>query len=272
MSQLPRKPSCPASGALLMKAQVLHDRLSPRRNRFVYPVFCLRVNIDALGQLSRWWLRSNGKGLLSIHERDHGPRDASPLSPWIRERLRQEGLPCDGEIWLQTFPRMMGYVFNPVSFWFCHDQAGKLVALLAEVNNTFGQHHSYLLAAADKGPITEHTRLQCLKTFHVSPFLKPEGRYEFRLREGQGTSFVAIDYFDTQGNKVLHTAIGGRFRNADRSAVLAAVARQPFMTLSVIARIHWQAFRLWLAKVPFIGARPPASSDTPVSSTEKPTS
>jgi DUF1365 family protein len=263
------KPFFTDSPALLMDARVLHDRVLPRRHRFVYSVFCLRVNIDALQQLRHWWLRSNGKGLLGIHERDYGPRDGSALSPWIRSRLNHEGLPADGEIWLQTFPRVLGYAFNPVSFWLCHDRQGNLVALLAEVNNTFGQHHSYLLAAPDKGPITEGTRLQCLKTFHVSPFLKPEGHYEFRLREGQGTSYVAIDYYDAQNNKVLHTSIGGRLHTADRTDVLLAVARRPLMTFFVITRIHWQALKLWLAKVPFIGARPPASPDTVVSSTEK---
>jgi hypothetical protein len=259
------------ANAWLIHARVLHERKLPRRNRFVYPVFCLRVNIQALPELNHWWMRINRSGLLSVHERDHGPRDGSALFPWICQKLEEAGLPTDGEIWLQTFPRLLGYVFNPVSFWFCHDRSGALVALLAEVNNTFGEHHSYLLAAPDRGHITESTPLQCLKTFHVSPFLKPVGHYEFRVREGQGTSFIAIDYFDQNNQKVLHTSIGGRLAPASRRAVLAAMARQPFMTFSVIARIHWQALKLWLARVPFFGARAPADSDTTVSSTGKPT-
>lgn len=258
--------------ARLMHARVLHERLSPRRHRFVYPVFCLRLDVDQLHTLNRWWLRVNKPGLLSVRESDYGARDGSSLSAWIRRELQLAGLPDDGRIWLQTFPRMLGYAFNPVSFWFCHDAKGQLVALLAEVNNTFGQHHRYLLAVDGNLPIKESSLLRCRKAFHVSPFLTVKGHYTFRVREGKGTSFVAIDYYDDTEQRVLHTSIGGRLQAANRSAVLSAVARQPLMTVSVIARIHWQALKLWLARVPFFGAKPAASSDQSISSTEKPTS
>jgi hypothetical protein len=261
--------ACPA---VLVTARVLHERFLPAHNRFVYPVFCFRLNIDKLNQLDSWWLRTNGRALLSINERDYGPRDGSSLSVWIRNELQQAGLPNDGPIWLQTFPRMLGYVFNPVSFWFCHNRQGRLIALLAEVNNTFGQHHRYLLVPGNAAEITDSTPLQCLKAFHVSPFLTVQGHYQFRVREGDATSFVAIDYFDAEGVEVLHTSIGGRLQPAQRGAVLKAVLNQPFMTFSVIARIHWQALKLWLAKVPFFGSQPPSTTDASVSSPEKPTS
>lgn len=249
-------------GALLLTGQVMHERLRPTRNRFVYPVFCVRVNLDRLAGLSRWWFGVNRWRLLSLFVRDYGPRDGSDLATWMRAQLAEAGLPNDGPIWLQTFPRLFGYAFNPVSFWYCHDSAGQLRALLAEVNNTFGERHRYLLAAGDAAPIGPGTTLTCRKSFHVSPFCEVEGHYEFRLRESAGTAFTGIDYFDRDG-LLLRTSVGGRKQPFSRAQVLSAVLRQPLLTFGVVARIHRQALRLWLRKVPFhTKPAPPAVAQT----------
>ncbi|MDR3427540.1 DUF1365 domain-containing protein [Silvimonas sp.] len=238
------------NGAKLVFGQVMHQRLRPAPRRFVYRVFCLRLDIDQLDSLNNALFGVNRWRVLGINTRDYGARDDTPLSSWIRQLLTTEGLPADGRIWLQTFPRMFGYVFNPVSFWYCHDAAGGLRAVLAEVNNTFGEHHRYLLTAPDNAPITPQTTLTCRKQLHVSPFCQVQGHYEFRLRECENTVFTAIDYHDAQG-LLIRTAIGGHavpfsVRNLGR-----ALLTHPLLTVGVGVRIHWQALKLWLGKVPF---------------------
>lgn len=251
--------------AWLLRCRVMHDRLRPVCNRFVYPVFCVRLNLDALPQLDRWWFGVDRPRIVSLRTRDYGPRDGSDLAGWMRTRLRAARLPDDGEIWLQTFPRIFGYAFNPVSFWFCHDCDGQLRALVAEVRNTFGGRHAYLVTAPDLGPIHEQTVLGTRKCLHVSPFNDVRGHYAFHLRETDETSFVGIDYFD-DASLLLRTSIAGQKQPLTGVAMLTALLRQPWLTLSVTLRIHWQAIRLWARGVPFHGKRPPtqpASAPTP---------
>jgi uncharacterized protein len=228
----------------------------PRHHRFLYPVFCVRVNVARLATLQRWWFGIDRWAPLSFRARDHGPRDGSDLDAWMRRELADAGIPADGEIWLQAFPRVFGYAFNPVSFWFCHDSDGLLRALLAEVRNTFGERHSYLLSAADHAPINTSTVLTCRKVLHMSPFCRVEGSYAFRVREIESTSSVAIDYHDAEG-LLIRTAIGGRLSPLTCSSALRALMRQPLLTFGVVARIHWQALRLVIKRVPFYGKQPP---------------
>lgn len=250
----------PTAGWLL-RGQVIHHRLRPVDHRFVYPVFCLRVSLDAPEALESCGIRLNRRGIVSLHYRDYGRRDGSNPVQWVREALAHAGLPSGGAVWLQTFPRLFGYAFNPVSFWFCHHPQGHLMALIAEVNNTFGDHHCYLLQPQGGGAVHAGSELVCSKAFHVSPFLKVEGKYHFSLRETGTTSLVRINHSDALG-LLLKTSIGGHLEPLDRKAVRAALWRQPLLTFGVIARIHWQALKLWLRKVPFYGARPPATSQS----------
>ncbi|SDD55311.1 hypothetical protein SAMN05216345_11113 [Cupriavidus sp. YR651] len=242
--------------AWLIHSHVMHDRLRPVRNRFVYPVFCLRLNLEALPLLQRWWFGVDRPGIVSLRTRDYGPCDGSDLAGWMRTHLRAAGLPDDGEIWLQTFPRIFGHVFNPVSFWYCHDRNGDLRALLAEVTNTFGGRHAYLVTTPDLGPIHETSVLATRKSLHVSPFNVVCGHYAFHVRETQNTAYTGIDYFDDSG-LLLRTSIGGRKMPLTGRAMLEALLRQPWITLSVVVRIHWQALKLWRLSVPFHGKHPP---------------
>lgn len=248
--------------AWLLHCRVAHDRLRPTRHRFVYPVFCVRLNVDALPRLNRWWFGVDRARIVSLRTDDYGARDGSELAAWIRTRLSAAGLPNDGAIWLQTFPRILGYAFNPVSFWFCHDREGHLRALVAEVNNTFGGHHAYLVTAPDLGPIHDRTVLATRKLLHVSPFNDVRGHYAMHVRESDGTSFVGIDYFDDEG-MLLRTSIGGHKRPLTGISMLNALLRQPWLTLSVTLRIHWQALRLWMQGTPFHGKRPPSPAEPP---------
>ncbi|WP_047237630.1 DUF1365 domain-containing protein [Chromobacterium subtsugae] len=248
------------SGAYLLTGQVMHRRLRPAPNRFVYPVFCLRLNLAKLESLRGFWFGVDHWRPLSLRTRDYGPRDGSPLLPWIRARLEEAGLPANGEVWLQTFPRVFGYVFNPVSFWHCHNASGQLIAVLAEVNNTFGERHGYLLSQTGGGPISAASQLSCRKLLHVSPFCRIEGHYRFRFHQSGDHALVRIDYHNDAG-PLLHTAISGRLSPLTPGTAARALLRQPLLTLGVIARIHWQALRLWLKRVPFFRKpHPPAAA------------
>lgn len=243
-------------GAELITGQVMHERMRPVRNRFVYPVFCIRVDLARLHTLDSRWFGVDRRRVLSLRTADYGPRDGSNLLDWIRGVLREAGLPADGPVHLQTFPRVFGYAFNPVSFWYCHDAAGALRAVMAEVNNTFGEHHRYLLYAKDGAPIGKHTILACPKQLYVSPFCQVEGSYFFRFRDAGDGRFVGIDHDDLQG-LLMRTAIGGHAQPFTPANLRRALLRQPLLTVGVVARIHWQALRLWLRRVP-LQARPPA--------------
>ncbi|WP_226034244.1 DUF1365 domain-containing protein [Aquitalea palustris] len=239
--------------AYLLNGSVIHQRLRPVHHRFRYPVFALRFRLSALESIGKGWL---GLWLgvdrwrpLTLKRRDHGPGDGSPLLPWIRQQLAAAGLPCDGEVWLQCFPRLFGYAFNPVSFWYCHNAAGELIAMLAEVNNTFGERHCYLLANQDGSPIRNGSTLLCRKQLHVSPFCQVAGHYRFRLAELPGRMLMRIDYHDDAG-ELINTSISGPLQALTPPALAKALLRQPLLTFGVIWRIHWQALQLWRKKLP----------------------
>jgi hypothetical protein len=247
--------------AHLMLGQVMHERLRPARNRFVYPVFCLQLRTDALDSLTQPWFGVDCWRPLSIRQRDYGPRNGESLDAWIRQLLRDHALPADGAIWLHTFPRVFGFAFNPVNFWFCHDQAGHFTAMLAEVNNTFGEHHRYLLVPADAPSADGFVEMHSPKVFHVSPFCPVKGQYRFRVRRQADRLFVGIDYDDGNG-PLLRTAVGGHLLAFTPRRLAAALLRQPFLTVGVVARIHLQALRLLIKRVPFF--RKPAPPQAPL--------
>ncbi len=243
---------------------VMHRRLRPVVNAFVYPVFYVQLPVRELDSANCGIFSVDRRNVLSFYQKDHGARDGSPILPWIEHRLAEHGLPNDGEIILQTFPRLFGYVFNPVSFWFCHDRQGALIAVLAEVNNTFGGRHSYLLHNPGGAPLADGQVLQAVKAFHVSPFNEIEGGYRFRFHLERPVPLARIDYDDAEGELLL-TSIAGKAKEWTAANLLGAFLRMPFLTAGVMFRIHWQALKLWLKGVPFRGAHvsPPLQEPTP---------
>lgn len=238
----------------LFLGHVMHRRLRPSVNAFVYPVFYVQLPLRNLASANCALFTVEGRNLLSFRNQDHGARDGSPLLPWIEQQLIRHGLPHQGEIVLQTFPRVLGYVFNPVSFWYCYHPQGQLIAILAEVNNTFGGTHSYLLHrhGAD---LTDVKTMGADKCFHVSPFNVIEGGYRFAFQLDTPVQLARIDYDDLAGS-VLLTSISGTPRSWSSRALLGALLRMPFLTFGVMFRIHWQAFKLWVKGVPFRGMNP----------------
>lgn len=232
----------------------MHRRVRPANHAFVYPVFYVQLPLRDLSAADGGLFGVNRRAVLSFRNEDHGPRDGSALLPWIEDLLTRHGLPTDGEIVLQTFPRLFGYVFNPVSFWFCHDAGGALIAVLAEVNNTFGGSHGYLLHRNGE-VLPDGEEIRADKVFHVSPFNEVEGGYRFRFHLCREVQTARIDYDDAEGVLLL-TSISGRARPWSAASLFGAILRMPLLTVGVMARIHWQALRLWLKGVPFIGAHP----------------
>ena len=235
----------------LCAGRVAHARLRPFVHRFVYRVFCLRLRVDQpelLVAFNSALFGVNRRRPVSFMSADHGARDGSDLMTWLRGTVESAGLSMpEGAVWLQCFPRIFGYVFNPVSFWFLHDAQGQLRVLVAEVNNTFGQRHQYVLRSPDGGPIVDGVALSCAKEFHVSPFCAVSGRYEFQLDTRAQSQRVSIDYFDPVDEPValLRTAIVVQSAALSTRLLLRELVRAPLMTLGVIVRIHLQALRLW---------------------------
>jgi DUF1365 family protein len=258
-------------GVLLGHGQVRHVRLRPARHAFDYSAYFLMLPMRHLQALARsdskndksnqTVLPINRAGLLSFFDTDHGdgrqPENGGALA-WIEELLVSENIhDAKGVIWLQTFPRVLGYTFKPVSFWYCHRSDNTLAAILAEVHNTFGERHCYLLPEPKFGH-TEHAN----KIFHVSPFCDVKGQYEFRFMrtfQADADRVVArVDHGDDNG-PLIQTSISGVLLPATREEIRRTFWRYPLFTFAVMLRIHWQALLLWLKRVPFLTKpEPPA--------------
>lgn len=250
--------------AAIIVGSVAHERFRPASHRFTYPLFCLRIPLNELAEV-RQHLAVNRRGIISFRERDHGARDGSSLLLWITQLLRDESVIAEAEqpnVSLHTFPRMFGYVFNPVSFWVCSHGNGDVFAVLVEVNNTFGQSHRYLLANESGTAIESGQWLTATKQLHVSPFNEVKGGYRFRFHFSQDRWLARIDYADEgyagvsdddNARTLLHTHISGVAQPLTRANLQRAALRFPLQSLAVVARIHWHALRLFVKRVPFLG-------------------
>ncbi len=238
-------------GIRLAFGEVRHRRLRPVEHAFRYRSLLLRLpmhRLDTLVPATRW-LGIDRPAPLSFRRTDHG--DGIDPVRWVRMLLAEAGVVADGELWLHTYPRVLGYTFKPVSFWFCHHADGRLTAIVAEVNNTFGERHAYLLAGPDRGEIRAGQELVATKVMSVSPFCSTVGHYRFRFHDNGQRCIARIDYDDT-GGPLLVTSVSGVFEPADARHCLRALVAYPWFSLRVITAIHWQALRLWLKSVPWM--------------------
>ncbi len=253
----------PPAAPLIGLGRVWHHRLRPVDHAFDYPTYFLLLPMRSLREHGPRALVRNRFGLVSFHDRDHGDGQPDALA-WFEQLLAAEGVhDADGEVWLHTYPRVLGYAFKPVSFWYALRRDGSLAAALAEVNNTFGERHGYLMAGPGLGWRAE---VRARKVFHVSPFCAVQGDYRFRFQlddpAAPHRTAVHVD-LDDGGGPLLRTGIGGRLQPLDRRSVRRAFFGMPLMTLGVIGRIHWQALKLALRRVPF--HRQPDAPDRPIS-------
>ena len=239
--------SAPTASALYL-GKVMHKRLRPFVHGFTYRVFSLYLDLDELPRLQRRLrlFSHNRWNLIGFHDRDHGARDGSPLKPWIERQLREAGIELDGgPVRILCFPRMLGYVFNPLAIWFCYHADGGLRAILYEVSNTFDQSHAYLAPVPAGRDARRPIDQSAIKRLYVSPFIGMASRYDFRLAEPGERLAIAIQQWVPEGGQLLARQTGRRHDLTDR-ALLRAFFAYPLMSLKVIAAIHWEALRLWI--------------------------
>ena len=241
-----------SSASALYVGSVMHQRLRPARHRLRYRMFSLLLDLDELPALARRMrlFSLNRFNLFSLHERDYGDlagRDADDgLRAYVDRQLRDAGLPAAGAVRLLTMPRILGYAFNPLSVYFCDGADGTLQALLYEVNNTFGERHSYLIAVdASQGKEARIVQ-RCAKEFRVSPFLALDLDYVFRI-EPPASERAALSLAVVANDRV-GALVNARFdaerRRLDDAALARVFFSHPLLTLKVVAAIHWEALRL----------------------------
>lgn len=244
----------------LYTGHVAHNR--PGKHRLRYRVFMLAVDLDELPALDRRLklFTHNRAGLLALFDRDHAARRNAALKPQIETRLREGGIAWDGgQIMLLTMPRLLNYVFNPLSVYFCTRRDGSLAALVHEVSNTFGERHFYVLAprTAPNGQIAQ----SCDKEFFVSPFLEMGLRYEFSVTAPSERAVVAMVV--RRADEIALTAsFAGERRELTDANLLRAWLGNPLMTVGVIAGIHWEALKMLLKGIRYLG-RGRGAGETP---------
>ncbi|MDH0863820.1 DUF1365 domain-containing protein [Mitsuaria sp. GD03876] len=236
------------------RGRVMHQRLRPLRHRLAYRLFSLLLDLDELPALDarlRWF--SVGRfNVLSFQPSDHGDgtaRDGARLRAQIESRLAQAGLPGGGAIRLLTMPRLFGYAFNPLSVWFCDapgDPAGRLQAIVYEVNNTFGERHSYLIEVDPAQREAALVEQRSDKRLFVSPFLGMDLQYRFRVVPPRERLSIGIGVHDAAGEAVLNARFDAERVPITDGQLLRLVFLYPLLTLKVIAGIHWEALRLWI--------------------------
>jgi DUF1365 family protein len=236
----------PVSG--LFHGKVVHRRFSPKKHKLNYRIFSLFVDLDSIGELCKktWMLSFNKFNLISFYEKDYGDTRGNLKAYIINQvKTRFPNIKID-KIYLLTMPRILGYVFNPLSVYFCYDQYHSLTAVLYEVTNTFGQRHNYIFDVSEsKPPIYRH---ECRKDFYVSPFLEMDLKYKFAVSNPAPVFSLAIHAYK---NSDLIVSASQTMTFAELSArnLTGVFTSIPFMTIKVIAGIHLEAFILWLKGV-----------------------
>ena len=240
-----------------IRAETFHGRKGPVRNAFRYSIDY--ILIDPVKAEGPALFSLNAGNVMSLHDSDHGgaPGQGRGVA-WAREVLLAHDLAAD-RVLLLAQPRLLGHVFNPVSFWLAHDHLGHLRAVIAEVSNTYGDRHSYLCCREDRTPITREDTITAQKIFHVSPFQPVEGTYAFRFDIRPDRIGIWIDYTTASGG-LFTNLIGPRLPLTNRG-VLASAFRRPFGSRRVLALIHWQALKLWLKRAKFNNRPTPPAED-----------
>jgi len=237
---------------------VMHRRLQPRRHHFRYRAFWLLLDLDELAELSSRlrWFSFNRSNLFGLHDSDHGDGGATPLRIQIEQQVAEAGIDlAGGRIQLLCMPRTLGYCFNPLSIFFCHQASGALAAVVYQVHNTFAQRHSYVIPVANPD---EPLRQRCRKLFYVSPFLDMDLRYDFRIVGPDERVQVGICASRADALVLSAVMAGARQPLTDQNLIRVCI-QMPAITLKVIAAIHWEALKLWTKRIGF--RRRPVSAD-----------
>ena len=234
----------------LYNGSVVHKRFKPKAHFFKYKVFSLYINLKEINKINKQipFFSYNKFNLISFYDKDHGDRDGTSLNIWVKKKLERAGIKKDiNNIYLLCYPRIFGYVFNPLSIFFVFNKSSSLIAILYEVKNTFGEQHTYIFKTKDSNLIKNH----CYKKFHVSPFMDLNSTYNFKiLKPGKKLSII-IDQRDREG-KLLFASQDGKKIELNSKNLLISYLKHPLMTFKIISAIHFEALRLWLKRIKFI--------------------
>lgn len=242
----------------ILLTNVMHRRSTPAVNQFAYRVYYVWFPLENPDILKTPIFSINQFNLFSFYLCDYGNRDGQTCREWLNAQLAHFNImPPQGTWFLLTMPRVLGYVFNPVSFWCCINDENELLMVIAEVHNTFGESHSYLLVHPDGRAISPQEWVESDKLFHVSPFLEVAGKYQYRFDIRPDKLGIWIDHTMPERGKVLTTAMSGHFIDYNHSNLSKLALSIPLVTVKVIVLIHFQALRLWLKKVKYRNKPPP---------------
>jgi DUF1365 family protein len=230
---------------------VIHKRFKPKEHFFKYKVFSLLLDLSELETLSNKirFFSLNRFNLISFQEKDHGLRDGSSLTEWVKKNLEQNNINSENiKIKLLCYPRILGYVFNPLSIFFVYNNQEQLVSILYEVKNTFGEQHTYVFRVDNNNNLIQNN---CSKKFHVSPFIEMDCQYFFKILKPGNKLSVIIDQYDKDG-KILFASQDGDRNELNSAQLIKSYLKHPLMTLKIISAIHFEAFKLWTKGIKFI--------------------
>ena len=247
------------SGVHHIAGQTYHGRRGATKNAFRYSIDYVLLDAEVEPDTPSLFARNAGN-LMSLQDTDHGgtPK-AGKGAAWVREVLTVYDIKDAERIELLAQPRVLGHVFNPVSFWLCYDATDALTTVIAEVSNTFGDRHSYLCRHDDGHAITKDETLSAQKLMHVSPFQPIEGGYVFRFDIQPDNIGIWIDY--SRGNGGLIATLTGPRKPITNGSIIKAALRRPFGSRRVLALIHWQAIKLWWKGATFRSQPEPPSEE-----------
>mgnify|MGYP001301672895 CR=1 FL=1 len=230
---------------------VIHKRFKPKVHSFNYSVFSLLIDLSELDLMNNNLriFSYNKFNIVSFYSKDHGPRDGSSLRNWVIENLQKNNIETEGiQIKLLCYPRIFGYVFNPLSVFYIYNKNSELISILYEVKNTFGEQHTYIFKTKKNENLIQHI---CKKKFHVSPFIKMDCIYFFRLLKPGNRVSVIIDLQDQEG-KILYASQDGEKSELNNKNLIRSYIKHPLMSFKIIVAIHFEAFKLWSKGIKFI--------------------
>ena len=230
---------------------VIHKRFKPKTHFFKYSVFSLLIDLSELNYLDKTIkiFSYNKFNLISFYEKDHGERDGSSLKLWVKKNLEKNNIQVNNiKIKILCYPRIFGFVFNPLSVFYVYNSKDQLISILYEVKNTFGEQHTYIFKVTKDSNLIQNN---CSKKFHVSPFIEMNCNYFFRLLKPGNKISVIIDQYDSK-DKILYASQDGFRSDFNTKHLIKSYLKHPIMTFKIILAIHYEAFKLWTKGIKFI--------------------
>ena len=234
----------------IYSGQVIHTRFKPKKHNFKYKVFSLLIDLDEIKEINNNLnlFSYNRFNLISFFDKDHGNRDGGNIKEWVRKNLIKKNIKFHNfRVEILCYPRILGYVFNPLSILYVYNEKNELISIFYEVKNTFGEQHTYIFETKDQKLIKN----KCDKKFYVSPFIDMECEYNFSVTKPGDSISVIINQHDKEG-KLLFASQDGKSQNFTFKNLILNYLKHPLMTFKVIVAIHYEAFKLWFKKVKLV--------------------